>query len=292
MTTTGSMNGSAHATGRYVVLGGRGKTGGRVAQRLRALGHDVVDASRSTPQRFDWDDPTTWEPTLAGATGLYATYFPDIASPGAHENVGRLAEVARGVGIERAALLSGRGEPGALLSERAFLDALPDSDVLRCAWFDQNFTEGMFAPAIAAGGYSLPTPAHVVEPFLDADDVADCAVRVLTGDHLGGVHELTGPVAVSMDEVAATLSEVMGGEVRYEHATLDEFAATLGALGMSYDDAMELAHALAETFDGRNAATTDVVPELLGRPARSFATFARAAYDAGQLPSLAVSGRP
>ncbi len=291
-TTTDTMADPAPVTGRYVVLGGRGKTGGRVAQRLRALGHDVVDASRSTAQRFDWDDPTTWEPTLAGATGLYATYFPDLATPGVHETVGRLAEVARKAGIERAALLSGRGEPAALLGEQAFLGALPGSDVLRCAWFDQNFTEGMFAPAIAAGGYSLPTPSHVVEPFLDADDVADCAIRVLTGERLGGVHELTGPVAVSMDEVAATLSEVTGGTVHYEHATLDEFAATLGALGMSYDDAIGLAHALAETFDGRNAATTNVVPELLGRPARSFATFARTAYDAGLLPSLAVSGRP
>ena len=276
---------------RYVVLGSRGKTGGRVAQRLRALGYDVVEASRSTPQRFDWQDPATWAPTLAGATGLYATFFPDLAAPGAHETVGRLAEVARAAGIQRAALLSGRGEPAARLGELAFLEALPGSDVLRCAWFDQNFTEGLLAPAVAAGVWSLPAPADVVEPFVDADDIADCAIRVLTGDRLGGVHELTGPVAISMDEVAATLSAATGGPVGYEPVTLDEFAATLQELGIPSEDAIELAHAFASTFDGRNAAPTNVVQDLLGRPARSFATFARAAYDAGLLPSLAVSGR-
>ena len=147
-----TSNDSTNEAARYVVLGSRGKTGGRVAQRLRALGYDVVEASRSTPQRFDWDDPATWEPTLAGATGLYATYFPDLAAPGAHETVGRLAAVARAAGIERAALLSGRGEPAARLGELAFLAALPGSDVLRCAWFDQNFTEGLFAPSVAEGG--------------------------------------------------------------------------------------------------------------------------------------------
>ncbi len=278
-------------TPRYVVLGSRGKTGGRVAQGLRALGYDVVEASRSTQQRFDWEDPDTWEPTLAGATGLYATFFPDLAAPGAHETVGRLAAVAHSTGIKRAALLSGRGEPAARLGELAFLEALPGSDVLRCAWFDQNFTEGLLAPSVAAGVWSLPAPAHAVEPFVDADDIADCAIRVLTGDRLGGVHELTGPVAVSMDEVATTLSAATGGRVRYEPVTLDEFAATLAELGIPSEAAIELAHAFASTFDGRNVATTNVIEELLGRPARSFETFTRAAYDAGLLPSLAGSGR-
>ena len=154
--------------------------------------------------------------------------------------------MARAAGIERAALLSGRGEPAARLGELAFLEALPGSDVLRCAWFDQNFTEGLLAPAVAAGVWSLPAPAHVVEPFVDADDIADCAIRVLTGDRLGGVHELTGPVAISMDEVAATLSAATGGPVRYEPVTLDEFAATLEELGIPSEDAIELAHAFAE----------------------------------------------
>ena len=231
--------------------------------------------------------PGTWEPTLAGATGLYATYFPDLAAPGALEAVGALARAAGVAGIERAALLSGRGEPLSLLGEEAFLEALPASDVLRCSWFDQNFTEGMLAPGIAAGSYSLPAPGDAVEPFVDADDIADCAIRVLTGERLGGVHELTGPVAVSMDEVAATLSKVAGRSVRYEPATVEEFAVTLEPLGMPAADAVELAHELATTFDGRNVPTTNVIEELLGRQARSFETFARTAYDAGLLPSLA-----
>lgn len=277
---------------RYVVLGS-GKTGGRVAQRLRAGGYDVVEASRSTPQRFDWEDRSTWKPTLDGASGLYVTYFPDLTAPGAAEAVGELAEVARAVGIERAALISGRGEPAAQLGEQTFLAGLPGSDVLRCAWFDQNFTEGIFAPAVAAGVLSLPAPGSTVEPFIDADDIAECAVRVLTSPtRLGGVHELTGPRAVSMVEVAATLTSVTGRTVRYEQATTAEFAMTLESFGVTGNDADTLAQVLAETFDGRSAPTTNGVPELLGRPARSFKAFAQTAFAAGLLPSLAGAGRP
>ena len=272
---------------RFVVLGSKGKTGGRVAQRLRSMGHDVVEASRSTPQRFDWQDPSTWEPTLAGATGLYATYFPDLAAPGALEAVGALAQAAGAAGIDRAALLSGRGEAVSLLGEEAFLEGLPGADVLRCSWFDQNFTEGMLAPGVAAGAYSLPAPGVAVEPWVDADDIADCAIKVLTGERLGGVHELTGPVAISMDEIAATLSDVTGRQIRYDAATIEEFAITLEPLGMPASDALDLAHELAGTFDGRNVPTTDVVEQLLGRPARSFEDFARTAYAAGLLPSFA-----
>ena len=66
--------------------------------------------------------------------------------------------------------------------EDAFLGGLPGSDMLRCSWFDQNFTEGMLAPGSRGRLYSLPAPGSAVEPFVDADDIADCAIRVLTGD--------------------------------------------------------------------------------------------------------------
>jgi len=65
-----------------VVLGGTGKTGRRVAERLRARGEDVRIGSRSGTPPFDWEDPATWEPALRGATAAYVSYFPDIAVPG------------------------------------------------------------------------------------------------------------------------------------------------------------------------------------------------------------------
>ena len=47
-----------------VVLGASGKTGRRVAERLRARGLPVRLGSRSAQPPFDWADPATWKPAL------------------------------------------------------------------------------------------------------------------------------------------------------------------------------------------------------------------------------------
>jgi nucleoside-diphosphate-sugar epimerase len=48
----------------FLLTGGTGKTGSRVAERLRARGVRAV--SRSTEPAFDWIDETTWGPVLDG----------------------------------------------------------------------------------------------------------------------------------------------------------------------------------------------------------------------------------
>ena len=49
-----------------LVLGGTGKTGRRLVQRLTALDQPVRIGSRSGGLPFDWEDPATWAPALTG----------------------------------------------------------------------------------------------------------------------------------------------------------------------------------------------------------------------------------
>jgi hypothetical protein len=51
--------------------------------------------------------------------------------------------------------------------------------ILRCNFFSQNFSENFFLDAIPAGDVALPV-GPVAEPFVDAEDIADAAVAVLT----------------------------------------------------------------------------------------------------------------
>ncbi|WP_433662118.1 NAD-dependent epimerase/dehydratase family protein [Nocardia sp. CA-128927] len=58
-----------------LVTGGTGTTGSRVAAGLEAAGTTVRIASRN-PQgdkhiRFDWQDPETYGPALAGVDSIY-----------------------------------------------------------------------------------------------------------------------------------------------------------------------------------------------------------------------------
>src|SRR5215204_2420082 len=110
---------SSRETETVLVLGGTGKTGRRVAERLAARGVPTRIGSRSGEPPFDWGDEATWEPVLRSVGSVYLTYYPDLAIPGAVAAVRSFAEVAVHSGVPRLALLSGRGEPEAERAEQA-----------------------------------------------------------------------------------------------------------------------------------------------------------------------------
>ena len=64
-----------------LVLGGTGKTGRRIAERLRARGIPIRIGSRSGEQPFDWKDQSTWAAALEGMRAVYISYYPDLALP-------------------------------------------------------------------------------------------------------------------------------------------------------------------------------------------------------------------
>ena len=123
-----------------LVLGGTGKTGRRIVDRLTARGLPVRVGSRSASIPFAWEDESTWAPALRDVRAAYISYFPDLAIPGAHEAVRAFAELALDRGVRRLVLLSGRGEEEAERSERAVQETGADVTVVRCAWFMQNFS--------------------------------------------------------------------------------------------------------------------------------------------------------
>jgi len=262
-----------------VVLGGTGKTGRRIAERLRARGENVRIGSRSGTPPFDWEDAATWEPALRGATAAYVSYFPDLAMPGAAEAVGTVAAIAARLGITRLVLLSGRGEEEARRAERAVWDAHPSATVLRCSWFAQNFSEGYLLDGVLAGEVALPV-GPMPEPFVDVDDIAEVAVAALTGDgHVGQLYELTGPRALTFAEAVGEIARASGRPVRFTTISMTEFAAEMAASGVPDDVVQLLAYLFGEVLDGRNVAIADGVQRALGRPARDFRAFAEGAWS-------------
>ena len=117
------------------MLGGTGKTGRRVVERLTARGIPTRVGSRSGEPPFDWEDRSTWAPVLEGVGSAYVSYYPDLAVPGAVETVGSFAELAVESGVRRLVLLSGRGEPEAERAEEAVRDSGADLTIVRSTWF-------------------------------------------------------------------------------------------------------------------------------------------------------------
>ena len=266
---------------RILVLGGEGKTGRPIAERLREKGYEVRIGSRSAAVPFDWRDASGWPAVLDGVQAVYIAYQPDLAVPGSNDDIRHLSRLAAAAGVKRLVLLSGRGEDAAAVSEAAMKEAGLDWTVLRGSWFFQNFSEGLFAEPILAGELVLPS-STVREPFVDTRDVADVAVAALTEEgHAGKTYELTGPRLMTFREAVAEFSAAGGRSVAYTAVTIDDYAAMLRGAEMPEDVIWLVTYLFGSVLDGRNESLTGDIERLLGRPPRDFSDFARDVAETG-----------
>jgi uncharacterized protein YbjT (DUF2867 family) len=276
-----SVGGMTNHSKPTLVIGGTGKTGSRVLERLEQRGIETRIGSRSADPPFDWEDSDTWAGALEGAGAAYISYYPDLAMPGAVEAVTALSQIALEQGVRRLVLLSGRGEEEAQRAERALRESGADWTIVRCSWFSQNFSEGFFAEQMAAGELVVPE-TQVPEPFVDVDDIADVAALALAEDgHVGQVYELTGPRMLTFEEAVGEIAGATGREIRYVPVSIDEFATGAREAGQPPEVVEFLAYLFGEVLDGRNANLADGVQRALGRSPRDFSEFAREAAAAG-----------
>ncbi|MFJ8871505.1 NAD(P)H-binding protein [Streptomyces sp. NPDC102473] len=270
---------STHGTvSDILVLGATGKTGRRLTARLRDTGTARVRAaSRSGEVVFDWSLPHTWEPALAGAGAVYLV-APDDPSP-----VREFVHQAEASGVHRFVALSGHGIEkagddfgrGMAAGEEAVRESAAEWTVLRPNNFFQNFDEDLWLAPLRAGRLGLPI-GEMPEPFVDADDVAAVAARVLTEEgHAGRTYELSGPRAITFAEATRTIAEAAGRPIRFEELTPAAHRAELLAEGWPEAAADALGAMFALHRAGHTAEVTDDVRRVLGREPADLEPWAR-----------------
>lgn len=269
------------STAPFLVIGGSGKTGRRVVGRLKALGYDFRSASRSSSPSFDWHDDSNWNEVLAGVKALYVTYHPDLSVPKASDHIRDLLAVAENCAVERIVLLSGRGEEEAQVCERLVINSSIPATIVRCGWFNQNFSESFFRDFLMSGSLAVPN-AHVGEGYVDADDIADVVTAALTGEgHAGQIYQLTGPELLTFRDIAAIFHEVTGRELNVIDVSRETFVAGLVEAGLPKEMVRLVDYLFNEVLDGRNASLGDGVQRALGRPPRDFRSFLQKAHLSG-----------
>jgi uncharacterized protein YbjT (DUF2867 family) len=265
----------------FLVIGGTGKTGRRVASLLEDRGATVRIGSRSAVPSFDWNNEAGWEACLKDVRAAYITYAPDLAVPGATDAIAAFVDKARRRGVERLVLLSGRGEDEAQACERIVMESGLAWTVVRASWFNQNFSEGAFVDMVHAGAITLPA-GDTPEPFVDVDDIAEVAMAALTeSGHDGKVYEVTGPRLMTFADVAAELSQATGRAIAYVDVPHEAFVAEVTGSGAPQEVAWMLDYLFSTVLDGRNAHLTDGIQRALGRPPRDFAEYASATAATG-----------
>jgi len=146
-----------------------------------------------------------------------------------------VVRVAAECGLKHIVLLSGRGEQGAQRAEEVLMASGLSWNVVRASWFYQNFSESFMLEGILAGELVLPA-GDTVEPFIDADDIADVVVAVLTRPGLvNKLYEVTGPRALSFAQCIQEISDALGRPVKYTRVPIDAYINALREAGAPED---------------------------------------------------------
>jgi len=195
---------------RIVVIGGTGRVGSKIVDRLREQGHEALPAAPSTGV-----DTITGEGLDAALDG--ASVVVDVSNSPSFEDADVLeffttstrnllaAEAAAGVGHHVAMSIVG-------------CDRLPDSGYLRAKVAQEHLVRAGAVPfsivratqffefvesitaAAASGGDTLGVSPMLIQPMA-AEDVARAVGKVAAGSPLNGMIEIGGPEAFPLDEL-------------------------------------------------------------------------------------------
>ncbi|GAA4736316.1 SDR family oxidoreductase [Modestobacter marinus] len=271
------------------VTGSTGRLGGRVARLL---------ADAGVRQRLLVRDPAR-APQLPGTTVAVAPYADRRAVREALTGVGTVLMVSGSESADRVeqhrSFLDAAADAGVgHLVYVSFLGAAPDATFLlaRDHWATEEHARTLGLPAtfLRDGLYADDMPGLVGEdgvirgPAGDGrasvvalDDIAAVAATVLRdpAPHAGAAYDLTGPAALTLPEVAETITAVTGRPVRYQAETVEEAYASR----VQFDAPDWLVAAWVSTYTaiaaGEMAPVSSDVPDLLGRPATPLAEVLR-----------------
>ncbi|WP_433272238.1 SDR family oxidoreductase [Actinosynnema sp. CS-041913] len=271
------------------VTGATGRLGGRVARRLSAAG---------VPQRLLVRDPGR-APQLPGATAVPGDFADRAAVRAALDGVDRVLMVSASESADRVdqhrMFVDAAVEAGVdHLVYISFYGAAPNAtftlardhhateEHIRAGGLAHTFLrDNMYAdlmPSLAGDDGVIRGPAgdgRVAAVALD--DIADAATAVLLNapQHAGAAYDLTGPEALTLDEVAEILTKATGRDITYHRETVEEAyrsRASYGAPDWLLDAWVSTYTAIA---DGELAGITDHVERLTGHPATSLADVVR-----------------
>jgi uncharacterized protein YbjT (DUF2867 family) len=267
--------------GTVLVLGGTGKTGRRVGERLKTAGRNVRLGSRRGDPAFDWENRDTWALALNGISAVYVSYQPDLAVPGAIDTVGAFFAKAIHSGVGKIVLLSGRGEPEAEEAEDVLQATNADWTILRSSWFSQNFSENFFLEPILAGETALPE-GLAAEPFVDVEDIADIAVAAFNDPrHSIQLYDITGPKALTFAEAIDAIAQTTGRKIDYLPVSPADYRAELVRQKVPEEFVELVMYLFTTVLDGRNTPLGDGVERALGRQPRSFADYVKTTAATG-----------
>jgi NAD(P)H dehydrogenase (quinone) len=269
-----------------VVIGATGHLGRLTVEALLERGVDpaaVVATGRSVEklaelagrgvrvERLDFDDVPASVPWLAAGDVLLLVSGSEVGKRVPQHTA--VVELAQRAGVSRIVYTSAPAADDTTLvlaPEHAATEqviragGLPFT-FLRNGWYTENYLTA-FDQAKATGVVVGNAGDGRVASAPRADYAEAAAVVLSTEGHDGAVYELSGDVAWTLDDLAATFGDVLGREVTYQRLTPEQHRAALLEHGLPEEIAGLLVAIDDNIAEGLVAVTTGELTKLLGRP--------------------------
>ena len=266
-----------------LVTGATGTVGSEVVkqlvaakQKVRVLARDPAKAAKlgnaAEVVQGDFEEPASLRAALKNVEVAFLATAPSERMVEQETNFISAAEAA---GLPRLVKLSNimatPGNPAPIAQShtrteaRLALSGIP-ATVLRPNWFMSNFH--MDAQSVKTGQlYSATENGRV--SFCDPSDVAAVAVAALLDPaHAGHNYKLTGPAALTWEEVAAVFTRVLGYPVKHVRVNDENLLAALKTAAMPEVVIDEILKLSASIRLGDLEVVTTAVQQVLGRPPR------------------------
>ncbi|MFD9870824.1 NAD(P)H-binding protein [Streptomyces niveus] len=225
----------------------------------------------------DYEDPRALDRAVAGVR----TVFLVTTRVGGDDDA-RFAAAARAAGVRRvvklsaAAVLDRQADDVITRWQRASEELLRASGMEWTLLRPRAFMSNSLAWAASVRSERTVRALHgtSANACVDPGDVAEVAVRVMTGEgHAGRAYTLTGPRALTAVGQTRQLGRLLGVRLRFEELSRDEARA-----GLERRYPAPVVEALLESAErqraGAKAQVEDTVRTLTGRRARSFREWA------------------
>lgn len=275
---------------RVLVTGATSSVGRELVRLLIAAGRQVKAGTRrpevandlfpakAEVVELDYRQPATFDAAVEWADRVFLQ--PPAFDPDAYDTLVPFLDWSVQAGTTHVVTLSAMGmevrEDLPIRRVERHVESLGvDYTFLRPNFYMQTFAGGFLGERIRrTGSFSMPVGDARVS-LVDGHDVAEVAAAALTSsEHTGAAYTLTGPEALSHDDVAEIISDVSGRPVSFSSCTDQEMLGWLVGSGWREDVAGMVIALYQSVRGGVRGAVTDDVRRVLGRPARSFRSFA------------------
>lgn len=249
------------------VMGASGRVGGAVARALNGKMPMRLAGRRVDMTWFELGEQDTFAAALQDISAVFLMRPPQITSGAAFRP---FLDACSDRGVRRIVVLSVKGaDRNALLPhhamEREVMKRDFDWTMLRPSDFMQNL-ETVHGDDIRMRNEITVPAGRGASAFVDVEDLGAAVARVLTENgHSRRGYALTGPEALTFEQVAEILSGTLGRKISYHPPSIAAFIRNRADQGAPLGKAMVMTALYSMQRFGGAAEVTNDLPKILGR---------------------------